>query len=86
MVANALSRKAVMNQLMIREWKLYEDVAENSFHVPSSQRRAILATSTVEPSLYWKIVETEKADTNLVDILRMDEVNLGHDNVVRLKG
>ena len=82
-VADALSRKAIMNQLMIREWKLYEEIVDNSLYVPNSQQRAVLANSAVEPSLYRQIVKAQKADENLADILRMEKVTLGHDNVVR---
>ena len=65
---------------------MYEEIVENSLYVPSSQRRAVLAASAVQSSLYWQIVEAQRADASLAEIVKMEGVTIDDNCVVRLRG
>ena len=86
MVANALSKKSyVANLLASREWRLMIDMADAVYRVPRQQGTTFVASLSVMPRVYTRVVAAQQEDQQIQRVLRLPEVSYGEDDTVRFR-
>ena len=86
MVADALSRRSyVANLLASWEWRLMIDMADAVYRVPRQQGSAFVASLSVMPRVYTRVVATQQDNQQMQQVLRLPEVSYDEDGIVRFR-
>ena len=91
-VADALSRKSSIAQLMIKEWTLLEKVRDSEFKFEVSRVSSLLATLRIEPEIQSKVKALQSTDLKTQKILEMDaskrkaDFQVSEDGILKFQG
>ena len=80
-VADALSRKSAgtLSSMMVLEWKMLEEFSELNLQISQRGERHFLANVVVQPTLLQRIGEAQKSDSELMEMMKTEELRIKHE-------
>ena len=93
-VADALSRqpRGLVAHMMVREWRMLEEVAEYDFELSLQSSIAQLSSLSIQPSLVSRVIEAQQTDQTLKDYWEeaasegQTDWQIGSDGGLRFRG